>query len=144
MNIVNTVFMGMMLFGESIYDIKYKKIPNWFLLVFGLGVAMIFLLAKRNVNLNCIMGVGVGIFLLIIGKLTEEAIGYGDAWTLAITGFGLGLHDNLSVMLVAVGAAAGISLFLLMFHRAHKKTKLPFIPFLFVGYLVICVAKGVG
>ena len=85
-------------------------------------------------------GLVPGVVLLFVAWITKEKIGIGDGLLLLSLGFGYGIESMMLLLAAAFGAAAVKSMVLLVFGRANRKTEIPFLPFLFVGWLVSVLA----
>lgn len=81
--------------------------------------------------------------MIVISKITGGKIGMGDGILLCITGMGLGFWGNLELFGIALFFAAVVSILLLIFRLADRKKSIPFVPFLFFGYVfLLIVGKG--
>ena len=76
-----------------------------------------------------------GIFLLALGLVTRQAIGYGDGLMLLVCGLCLGGKTAGVLLITGMFLICPISLYLLLFKRAKRDTQLPFAPFLLGAYL---------
>jgi leader peptidase (prepilin peptidase)/N-methyltransferase len=80
-------------------------------------------------------GVLIGALILLIYHVTKGEIGEGDGWLLIVTGIFLGIGRNFELLMSGLLLAAICSLFLILFKKAGKKREIPFVPFLFLGYM---------
>lgn len=126
----------------SVMDICYRKVPQLLLIIGSIGVVC-FQYSKGGVQ-GWVLGAGicVGILFLLLSKVTQEGIGYGDSWGILILGGFLGVWGVLEVLLVAFLLLIVVGIFCLVTGRLGRKTTLPFYPFLTVGY-VVTVVMGV-
>ncbi len=88
-------------------------------------------------------GIFVGVALLLLTKVTRGAVGAGDGVVFVITGLLFGIWENvvlLCMSLFLLGIVGGI---LLMIHRVHRKTLIPFVPFVLLVYGGMLVWKFV-
>lgn len=129
--------VGVYLAAAGIMDWKKQRVSWKLSLVFGgLGaLAWIFFPAFDWVLLAG--GILVGICLLGVSKITGEALGYGDGVAVAVTGSYLGFWENVELLFGALLLAALISAVLLLTGRAGRKTRLPFVPFLFTAHVML-------
>jgi leader peptidase (prepilin peptidase)/N-methyltransferase len=137
------LILGVLLLICTIQDLTKKRVYLW---VIGIGSALTFIclpfIEKLSVA-NCIGGLAVGLVTLMISKMTDGKIGVGDGILLCVTGIGLGFWNNLELFGIALFLAAVISIFLLLSRIVDRKKSIPFIPFLFAGYLIIVfISKG--
>lgn len=137
------LILGVLLLICAIQDLFKKRVYVW---VIGIGavltIACLPFMEKLGM-VNCIGGLTVGLTTMLISKVTAGKIGMGDGILLCVTGIGLGFWNNLELFGIALFLAAILSIFLLIFRMADKKKSIPFIPFLFAGYLIIVfTSKG--
>ena len=135
------LFLGALLLICAIQDLFKKRVYLW---IIGIGMVLTFLclpfLKERSV-IDCIGGLAVGLTTMLISKITAGKIGMGDGIILCITGVGLGFWNNLELFGVALFLAAVLSIILIIFRVVDRKKSIPFIPFLFAGYLIIVIAS---
>ena len=86
-------------------------------------------------------GIGVGVLFLLVSKMTEEAIGYGDSVAIMILGGYLGFWKVVEVLAAAI-FTSGVCSVILAF-RGRVKT-MPFFPFLTLGYILMLAEQGGG
>lgn len=144
-NVVIQLLLGMILLILAIVDMKYREISNIWLILSGVGVIALILLNSLLFHYNFSMlsaigGMLIGLMIILISKITREKIGIGDGITLCITGFGLGIWVNIQILMYALFLSALYAVYLIVFRRVSKDHTIPFIPFIFVGYIgVICL-----
>lgn len=135
--------------GFAAYDLKKKRVPDRALLLFlpfalaapmirtgAFGTALLPLLF-----LYSFMGAAAGfVILLAAAMLSKEGagIGGGDIKLAAVMGFIYGPARMLSVLLIASGLAACVSL-AVRHQRKKDMLSLPFVPFLMIGSLIVTV-----
>lgn len=131
--------VGMFIMAEGIRDLLRRNVS----VISVICVALFGLVLQfwdGNFNLPEVMGgIAVGGGFLLLAKLTDEAIGYGDGLMMAATGIVLGFRGNILLVCVAFALCAAVSVILLIFRKAGKKTVLPFVSFLFPAYVVVCM-----
>lgn len=142
--------MAFFLGAGSAMDLRKREIPAVFLGGFaaaGILMQLWTMLAEKEMG-GCAgwMAGGVaGILLMGIAKVTDQAIGYGDAWTAAVLGVWLGILPMMEIVFLGLFLAAGYSAWLFLVKRAGRKHRIAFLPFLMAGYLVwICMAGEAG
>lgn len=116
-------------------DLKKQEIPLILLLKMGICIGLFRILI---VDLSCkemISGLLIGVAFLGVGKLTKEAIGYGDGWIILLLGFYKGGFVLLQIVLTASMAAAVVSGIYCIWNGWKKRHTIPFVPFLAVAYL---------
>lgn len=123
----------------TIQDFCYKKISIW-IVTFATIVLLICLPFGTTFDIgNRIGGVMVGIAMILLSKLTQGKIGIGDGLLLCVTGLLLGFWSNMELLAIALFVASVLSIVLLALRLVNRKHSIPFVPFLFVAYLIIVV-----
>lgn len=82
-----------------------------------------------------IAGTMPGILFLIIGCITREGVGYGDCWIIILLGIMTGLWDAVCICFIAIFGMAVVSMIGMAVFHWNRKKRIPFVPFLAVGYL---------
>lgn len=131
----------------AVRDIKSRNVPVWIL-----GVSMIIMICyvgyqiiTGNIN-YCLTFAGgiVGVFFLIMSKITEEAVGYGDSFVVLFLGIILGFWNILFVLSSAFLLLLCVTIPLLWKKKMSRKVALPFLPFLAGGYLSFLIMGGMN
>jgi leader peptidase (prepilin peptidase)/N-methyltransferase len=135
------LIVGVLLLLCAIQDILKKKLYLWMI---GLGatvtIACIPFCDKLSLA-NRIGGLAIGLVVILISKVTVGKIGMGDGILLCVSGIGLGFWGNLELFGIALFLAAVLSIILLMCRLVDRKKRIPFVPFLFAGYLILFIAS---
>lgn len=133
------IYVGMLLLVGSFYDWKYYSLPIWLLIlgVIGSAVGILYglLSGKRSiaeVGLACLPGVVV----MLLAYMSREQIGYGDGVFLLIMSGGLGIEQIVTVFMTALTGCCVVSAILLICRKANRNSRLPFVPFLTMGYII--------
>lgn len=116
-------------------DIKRKEIPLVLLLKMGISIGLFRILFTKLSLQEMVSGLIIGVLFFGIGKVTQEAIGYGDCWIILLLGFYKGGFLLLQIVLTASIAAAVVSLIYCVWKGWEKKHAIPFVPFLAAAYL---------
>lgn len=132
----HTVFLGLC----SIQDIKTKQISSWKVVLYGTVAVMIevwkFLDQGEEVIplvLYSIAGMIPGTLLLMLARVTKEAVGYGDGLFMSILGYSLGFWNGLGILLTALAGTFLAALCLYITGIKGRSFRIPFLPFLFAG-----------
>ncbi|MGN0346223.1 MAG: prepilin peptidase [Lachnospiraceae bacterium] len=127
---------------SSVLDLKNKthKISfSYFFICLLLSIAMI-LICNRSIWKESLFGLLIGLFFLIISKITEEAIGYGDSFCYLIIGILNGWQTELKVVCLSILFGAIVAMVFVVKNRFQRCGKMPFIPVLTFSYLfVLCI-----
>lgn len=88
---------------------------------------------------NRLAGGAVGLILVGFSILSREQFGKGDSVLLLCSGISMGLYYLTVLLMLAFGMSAVIGIALLLCKKIKKSTKIPFVPFLFVAQLIMCL-----
>lgn len=129
------------LFIGSIFDLKTRKLPLIFLLFFG-GVAVVLMILGFSKEPTDILArILPGILLLMLGFATREGIGYGDGAAAVILGLLLGWEWCIAAVMAGFFLSTLCAAVLLMLKRVNGKSRIPYIPFLTVGLVVMLLGN---
>lgn len=126
---------------HSLEDIRQKKITAGLTLLSGIAGIFLHLIFQNRSIFDMIAGMVPGVFVFAAGRMANPKIGTGDGALFMLTGLYLGLIENLRLMFVSFLLAGFWGLYLLTVKRCEKSRRIPFVPFLFLGYCLI-MAKG--
>jgi leader peptidase (prepilin peptidase)/N-methyltransferase len=135
------LILGVLLLLCAVQDILKKKVSLWIL---GLGAAVTITcipFCEKLSPVSRIGGLAIGLGVIMLSKVTAGKIGMGDGILLCVSGIGLGFWGNLELFGIALFLAAVLSILLLMFRVVDRKKGIPFVPFLFAGYLILFSAS---
>lgn len=99
----------------------------------GLGLILNLLSGRKWTDF--IVPAGIGLFFLLMGVVSRGALGMGDGWVLTALGVALETVDYIRMFcggMLLTALAAGV---LLTISGKNCETEIPFVPFLFCGYL---------
>lgn len=131
----NTMLLGIL--AVSAYrDWKEKHIYLYVpagALVMGL---ILHILCRERALTDMLAGAAIGGVMIIIGRMTGEAVGFGDGLMLVVSGIFLGFWENMCLLMTALLLVGGAALFLVSVGKKGKDYRLPFLPFLLAAYLL--------
>ncbi len=136
MKVIISFLLGGFIFINSVFDLKEKRVPIvpcYFLIPLGIVINIMFQLQSIP---NLIFSFIPGFILMIVAKLTNEEIGYGDAWIVMCIGAYFPLIHVITILFGAFILAGLCGLIMMIRFHKHKKLTIPFIPFLFLAYLL--------
>ena len=128
----------------SVWDIWRREIPVYLIIGSGILSAAYCVLEEGTDLLLVIGGICVGVFFLIISKVTEEGMGYGDSLFILVLGIFLGFWDVLFVLSISFFLLLCVLIPVLWMKRMSRSCTLPFLPFLAGGYLCVLFMGGMG
>lgn len=138
------VITGIILGLASVWDLKSMRIPAWFLgagLLISIGNGGYLVTSGKEVWSGWVTGGIPGGISLLLSLGTREQIGYGDGWILLIVGWMLGVNAGIIIGLLGLGCSFLVSAVILLSKKGNRNTRLPFVPFLFLGYLFMLGGK---
>ena len=132
---IGKICVGMLLLMNGWRDWKELEIIPWSLAGFGLmGIILQIFCIRMSVE-NILAGMAVGVALMFLSWVSRAAIGMGDGLILGVTGVYLGFAENLELVLGALLMCSIFSAVRLICKKAGRKTRVPFVPFLFAAFL---------
>lgn len=139
---MKTVIVSLFLLVATVKDIRKKEISIRFLVIWFLSFCTYILsvsLLKKDFYLikEAILGIIPGIASLILSYVSKEQIGYGDGLVLILLGMIEGYQKVIFIFLCGIFFLSIFSGVALCVKKFSKKYKVPFIPFLLAGYLVV-------
>lgn len=134
------VVLGVYLAIGSIYDKKSLLLPDWFLWM-GCLVGTVWVIYEIIVGQTSwrqwITACLPGILWIILAFTTREQMGYGDGVVLLVIGSLTDATITMILLLVGLGLACVLGVLLLVSKRGNRKTELPFVPMLFLSYIMV-------
>lgn len=132
--------------AAAIIDYKTKTIPNLIPAMLVLGRVMIFVYelifedSAFGFFTSSLVGALLCMLLLTVAnKMSKGGIGGGDIKLLASIGFVCGIYVVISSMLLALVSCIVVSGLLLALKKCSMKDHVPFGPYIYMGYLIMCL-----
>lgn len=135
---VRELAVMLVLLWLALLDKKHLEIKKGILFV----AAAVLLAAGSvgNTTLPLRLGGGAfGILLLFFCRFSEEAMGMADGVLIFVCGLAFGLYETAALCFFAALYAGIFSAVLLVTHRAGRKSRIPFLPFLLLGYVTVAL-----
>ena len=126
----------------SLEDVRKKKIHLWPIPVFLLWQLGFLVFTERNLWMDCLCGLAIGLVFCMVSMLSEGVIGIGDGLVICLLGFYIGARKVLIVLTVAF-FLSGLAAMVYIALKKGKTARLPLIPYIYVGY-VLSVSNGFG
>ncbi|MBR5248871.1 MAG: prepilin peptidase [Lachnospiraceae bacterium] len=125
----------------SIYDIRTRKIPSVWMVIGGVATLayLIYLCLCHPFSElwpEVLKSWGPGLLMLAAGRLSGK-IGSGDGCILLVAGSILGSVKMMGVFMGSLFLAALTAVVLLIFRKAGKNDKMPFMPFLAAAVILL-------
>ena len=115
---------------SSFLDIRKREISIPVTLMFGLAGVAYSIKTGRTM-----LPAAIGIFMLACSILTRGQVGMGDGWLLMALGCMMRMESYIQMACIGMLLAAACSGVLLLVFRKSRKTEIPLVPFLLLGYV---------
>ena len=135
------LWIGVLLFILGVQDIKQKEISCWWLISIVPLIISELIIPSEITLMERVFGGLLGLFFVIVSKVTKGQIGIGDGYVLCAIGVILGISKSTILISYAFLLTSVVSIVLLVFFRWNRKKTIPFVPFLFLGYLGCILIK---
>ena len=119
---------------SSLLDIRKREISIPVTLLFGLAGVVYSVRTGRTMT-DYLIPLGIGILILGGSVLTRGQVGMGDGWMLLALGCMLRMECYIQMACIGVLLAAAYSGVLMLVFRKNRKTEIPLVPFLLLGYV---------
>lgn len=138
------IMAGICLLIQGIWDIRTKEIPSW--ISIGLGSCSLFYsLCSHREWESFGLALIPGVICLLVGFCTRQAVGYGDGILLCSLAMLYSLEELMGFLVIAFLCAGIVGLILLVVFHKSGKYELPFVPYLFIGWMMwhgMVIVKG--
>ena len=119
---------------SSFLDIRKREISIPVTLLFGLAGVVYSVRTGRTMT-DYLIPLGIGILILGGSVLTRGQVGMGDGWMLQALGCMLRMECYIQMACIGMLLAAAYSGVLMLVFRKNRKTEIPLVPFLLLGYV---------
>ena len=122
----------------SVLDFRQKKVPVWLLSaggILGAAAAVYAYCDGTNSVVEIILGMLPGGLLLLVAAVTKKA-GWADGIVLVTMSLLTDFRECVTCFVISLFTMSVVSLLLLTFRKVGKGAKLPYLPFLWAGYLL--------
>jgi leader peptidase (prepilin peptidase)/N-methyltransferase len=120
---------------ESLQDIKRQQLSLKSIIIFFiLGLILRFFVLKTGLA-EIISGMLLGIFCLVLSRLTGEAIGYGDGLVILVVGEYLGIKGAVLLLFISFGIMMAAAILVMLKKGFRYNAPLPFVPCILAAYV---------
>jgi len=131
--------VAVLLFIEGVRDVNKKEVGLLIPAINAIAAVVMYFVFKDMSIGVLLMGLAEGMAIMVLSRLTGESVGFGDGVILCSTGMMLGWRYNLCMFFSACLICAVFGAILMMFKKADKKTRIPFVPFLIPGFILTVI-----
>lgn len=140
---LNKIIFGVFLLAAAWEDGREKAVSVWLFKAAGV-IGLLLALLQGEIGGERFLSCMVGVVLLLLSRLTGEAIGVGDGWFFVVSGLFLRALLNVKLLIYGIflnGIVCGAIYLWGWLHRQdYKKKTIPFLPFLvpvWIGLVVL-------
>ena len=134
------MIVSMYLLWGAWQDMRSRKIRNSYLWLGG-SVGIVYktvnIATEQIVWEKWLWALVPGIVLLVIAKVTKEKIGLGDSLVILVLGNFFSIVDICRILQLALFLVLVFSILLLCIQRISRQFEMPFLPFLWIAYMVL-------
>jgi len=136
------VTWSLILMIQTIFDIKWRKIP-WWITAVGVTAGLCFCMISQRGWVDILWSLVPGMCCFLYTKISREALGLGDSLILCAIGLVLDIEHMLLITMLAFGLAGIGGLFMLVCLHKKRNYEMPFVLFLFLAFLIdIAIQSG--
>lgn len=118
----------------TVEDLLFKKIRIWELAVGTVVMIMLLVITKADIRV-LLPGFILSFMFILVSWLSKGSLGLGDCWVIGIIGLSVCFQNFTLTLGVAFIIATFVSVIMILLKKSNRKAKIPFIPFLFAGFL---------
>lgn len=136
--------LGILLAVLAIEDVRHQKISIGIVgMGYILGTAGLIVYGQFQIK-SIAGGIGLGLAVCLLHWITQKGIGLGDGMLAVLIGICTGTEFTVICLCAAFFLASFLALILCCVKKAGPKSRMPFVPFLFLGYMMTLGMKGGG
>lgn len=132
---IGNYIVGISLLANSIMDIREKHILLPLTIICGV-LGIVLRIWENGIGTFLFFSLLPGMFLLLFAWISKEKAGYGDGILLLAIGAYFSGSELMMLCMTAIMCAGICGLVLYVFFHKGKNYEIPFVPFLFFGYLL--------
>lgn len=134
------IIWGLYLLETAIVDWKERMIPRWLLIFAAILVGITCLFLHVPIRQRLIGGV-IGLVFTAISIWGKETVGLADALIILLLGVALGGYTQIVILGASLALLMFAAMALFLMKKVGRKDNIPFLPFLFTGYLIVFVVQ---
>ena len=143
-NIILYTIIGTGLFICTITDLKSKQI--YLPVVVADSLLLVgYHIWQQDMSVKEVIGTVIIIaFFLSLSLLTKEQIGLGDVLMFAMTGIGLGVLNNIFILMICFAEIFMFAIILVVFMKKSRNYRIPVAPFLLLSFVIFAAGTYYG
>lgn len=131
---IKQICTAVFLILNSWKDWRKHEISLWLTGMFAFG-GIFFSIAENRAPQDFLVPAGISLFFLALAPLSGGGVGMGDGLLLLSLGTMADTEEYIRTLCLGLLLAAAWSGFLMTVCKKGRKTEIPLVPFLFLGYL---------
>ncbi|HOM03327.1 MAG TPA: A24 family peptidase [Acetivibrio sp.] len=138
LEVIRYTILYILLASSSLKDYNQRLISNKLVvagIVLGLATAALDVDSGKIIQ-SIILFIAIGLIMSLITFATKGGVGMGDTKLIAVSGLYTGLAGILSTLFYSFVLSGITGIALLVSKKANSKSRIPFIPFLTLGFLI--------
>lgn len=132
---VGDILVGGLLFIQALWDWWHKEILISISLI-GIGLGVLWRIWNGSEFQEVVLAIVPAILFSLFSICSQGAVGLGDAIILLILGFFYSLEEIVVMCSCAFFLAGVIALYMLVVMQKRGKEEIPFVPFLWFGWIL--------
>jgi len=141
------IMTGVILLLWAVEDIRYKSIQNIHLAGGSVLLLLLVVLEGRGMDgssvgrggvADVVVGMSPGLLLLLLSVTGGNVVGAADGVVILLLGTIYGVWEVTEILLVSLSLFCVLMGGMLWAKKIERKTRIPFLPFVLIGYLVAC------
>lgn len=139
-----TIGIIILLLLNSVTDWKIKKV--WMPSVWIALPYIIYCLwdMGKPLGMHLLAGIVVGMSVILISVLTEGQIGRGDGAVMGVLMLAMDFWQGVACLFISMVYVFGAAVLCVVFFHRKRDYRIPFVPFLLMGYMTWLVSRVFG
>lgn len=133
---VSYFVLGIGLIAVAAIDIAKKRIPIWVLGLLGATGVVLRVYQENLFKIELIYSIIPGLVLVGICLISDEIIGYGDAFLVVVVGIFSNWRLVCGTILISTTMCGMVGLVLMLLLKKKRDYEIAFVPFLLAGYVI--------
>lgn len=135
---------GLLLLIAGIEDVKKREIRVIYIVAMAMVACCGCIVRQGQSWYGALGGMAIGLCMFGISIISEEQIGKGDGLVIAALGILCGVRNTLGMVCFASLFMLPVAFVIILLKKGRKKIRLPFLPALFLGYVMTFFLGGMS
>lgn len=120
-------------------DIRSKTISIW-LPIIGIVASILLMFSSKDIK-SQVWGILFGLLMISVAFISNSRFGLGDGMMILVNGALNGIFFVIESLFIALILASVVGIILILFIKMNREYRLPFIPFLLIGTIIVSVSE---